>query len=411
LIAASTDGSNEHQVYAVDQPIGLSTGTPPAWSPDDSQIAVLKTDSRELMNSFVAVNLRDASVTNLSRNQWKLVDGVDWETEGLFISAQHETDDNYQLWQIDPSKQTTQKVTNDLNCYHGLSLTSDRQTLATIQNITLMRLWSVSIPDPKNSKQITSGSSSYVDVAFTPQGKLLYASQAKGVADLWQMDTNDQNHLELTKNAGSNYSPVSSPDGRFIFFNSNRVKTYSIYRSLADGSEPRKLTDGNDEEAEPDCSRDGRTVVFHNYLQGSWPLKKVSSEGGTPILLNDRWNGTPAISPDGSFVAVWHAEKYDDDWKLALIPLKTGGKPVKTFSVASHQGRIRWTADGRGLLYIVTDDGVSNIWRQPTDGGKPVPVTEFQNELIFSFDISPDGKTLVCERVTLAQDVVLLTDR
>ena len=44
------------------------------------------------------------------------------------------------------------------------------------------------------------------------------------------------------------------------------------------------------------------------------------------------------------------------------------------------------------------------------DGGRPVPVTQFQNDLIFSFDISPDGKTLVCERGTTAQDVILLSE-
>ena len=43
------------------------------------------------------------------------------------------------------------------------------------------------------------------------------------------------------------------------------------------------------------------------------------------------------------------------------------------------------------------------------DGGRPVPVTQFQNDLIFSFDISPDGKTLVCERGTTAPDVILLS--
>lgn len=223
------------------------------------------------------------------------------------------------------------------------------------------------------------------------------------------MDADDRNHIELT-NVGSNYSPVASPDGRFIFFTSGRGKTYSIYRSLADGSEAHKLTDDNEEEAEPDCSRDGKVVVFQNYLQASQPLKKVSAEGGTPVLLNDKWNGSPAISPDGNLVAVWHAEMYEDQWKLALIPLKIGGKPIKTFSAASPSGPISWTADNRGLLYIVTSDGVSNIWRQPIDGGKPVPVTQFQNDLIFSFAISPDGKTLVCERGTVAQDVILLND-
>jgi TolB protein len=224
------------------------------------------------------------------------------------------------------------------------------------------------------------------------------------------MDADDRNDFELTKNPGSNYSPVSSPDGKFIFFRSSRGPTYSIYRSFADGSDPKKLTDGTEEEAEPDCSPDGKTVVFFNNLPGSHPLKRVSAEGGTTVLLNDRWNRSPAISPDGKLVAVWHAEMFADDWQLALIPLQTGGNPIKTFSVPSIEGRIRWTEDGRGLLYIVTVDGVSNIWRQSLAGGKPAPVTQFQNDLIFSFDVSRDGKTLVCERGTSARDVILLSD-
>jgi Tol biopolymer transport system component/DNA-binding winged helix-turn-helix (wHTH) protein len=410
LMIASTDGSSVHQLYAENQPIGLSIKMPPAWSPDDSQVAILRTDTREILRKFIAVNLRDSSVTNISRNEWKLVDGAEWTADGLFVSGQHKTDDNFQLWQIDPVKQTAQRLTNDSNRYDGVSLTRDDRRLATIQNVTLTQLWSIPLADPHNFKQITSGSSCYDDVSFTPQGKLLYSARPKGMGDIWQMEADDRNHLALTENAGSNYSPVSSPDGRFVFFTSNRGKTYSIYRSLADGSGARKLTDDDVEESQPDCSPDSKTVVFHNYLTGSWPLKKVSAEGGTPVILNDRWNLWPAISPDGNLVAVWHADKFADEWKLGLISLKNGGSPIKSFSVPSPEGRIRWTADGRGLLYIVTVDGVSNIWCQPMDGGKPVPVTQFQNDLIFSFAVSPDGKNVVCERGTVAQDVILLSD-
>jgi DNA-binding winged helix-turn-helix (wHTH) protein/Tol biopolymer transport system component len=411
LMVASADGSNVHQVYAENQPIGLSTGTPPAWSPDDSRIACLRTDTREVLNKLIAVKLFDGSVEDLTLPEWKLANGAEWTNDGLFVSAQNRNDDNFQLWQVDPKSQIARKVTNDLNsCYGGVSMSRDGHALATIQNVLLTQLWSIPFVDPLNFKQITSGSSSYIDVSFTAQGKLLYSARAKGVGDLWQMGANDNDHRQLTKDAGSNYGPTASPDGRFIFFHSNRKDTYFIYRSLADGSDVQKLTDGIEEEAAADCSPDGKTVVFFNRLPGSQPLKKVSAEGGTPVLLNDRWNQSPAISPDGDLVAVWHAELFADDWQLALIPLKTGGKPIKTFSVPSPEGRIRWTADGRGLLYVVTVDGVSNIWLQPLDGGKAVPVTQFQNDLIFSFDVAPDGKTLVCERGTSAQDVILLSD-
>jgi Tol biopolymer transport system component len=409
-MVASADGSNLHEVHAENEPVGLATQMPPVWSPDDNRIAVLRTDSRELFGKLIAVNVRDSTVTDLTSNEWKQMDGAEWARDGLVVSGQRQADDAFQLWQIDPTTQAAQKLLNDASEFNGVSLSRDAHSLAAVKNVTLAQLWAVPIANPRNFTQITSGSSDYYDIAFTRQGKLLYASRSRGSGDIWQMNVDDSDHRELTKDSGSNYGPTASSDGRFIFFHSNRDHTYFIYRSLADGSNPRRLTDGIEQEAEADCSPDGKTVVFHNNLQGTSPLKKVSSEGGTPVVLNDKWNRSPAISPDGSVVAVWHAEKFADEWKLALIPLKTGGNPIKSFSAASPEGRIRWTRDGRGLLYVVTVDGVSNIWRQPVDGGKPVPVTQFQNDLIFSFDISPDGKTLVCERGTSAQDVILLSD-
>jgi len=410
LLVASTDGSNVHEIYSASEPLGLWDGMPPAWSPDDRRIAILKVDTREVMGKLIAVSLDDSTVSDLTGNEWRLLSGAEWTKDGLFISGPNKTDDNNEIWQLDPTRPTSKKLTNYPTNYEGISLDRDGRTLGTIQNVTLTQLWSVPIANAQNFKQITSGSSTYFDVTFTPQGKLLFASRTAGLGNISQMNNDDTDSRDLTKDAGSNYKPLASPDGRYMYFQSNRGKTYSIYRSLADGSDVRKLADDDQEEDSAACSPDGKTIVFHNYLWGSWPLKKVSSDGGTAVVLNDRWNQSPAISPDGKLIAVWHAEAWADDWKLALIPLKTGGDPIRSFSTPWPDGPIRWTRDGRGLLYIVTADGVSNIWRQNINGDKPFPITKFQNDRIFSFDLSPDGKTLVCSRGVTASDVVLLGD-
>ena len=410
LMVASADGSNQRQVYSETEPVGLWDAMPPAWSPDDDRIAVLRDDTREVMGKLIAVSLSDSTAVDLTSNEWRLLYGAEWTNDGLFVSGPNKSDDNEEVWQIDPVTRISKKLTSGPNHYSGVSFDRDGRTLGTVQSVTLTQLWSVPIANPRNFSQITSGSSNYLDIEFTPQGNLLYSSRTTGLGDIWQMKSDSTGLQRLTKNTASNYKPFASPDGRYIYFQSDRGKTYSIYRSLSDGSDVRKLTDEEQEEDAAACSPDGKTIVFHNYLQGSWPLKKVSSDGGTPVVLNDRWNQSPSISPDGKLVAVWHADMFADDWKLALIPLNTGGSPVKSFSVSWPDGPIRWTADGRGLLYLVTSDGVSNISAQPVDGGKPVQVTQFQNDIIFSFDLAPDGKSIVCERGTTAQDVILLSD-
>ena len=76
---------------------------------------------------------------------------------------------------------------------------------------------------------------------------------------------------------------------------------------------------------------------------------------------------------------------------------------------------IRWAPDGSGLDYIVTENGVSNIWRQPvtplpppSNGAAVHPVTDFTSGLIFNFAWSADGAKLALARGTLTRDVVLI---
>src|ERR1035438_9573115 len=61
-------------------------------------------------------------------------------------------------------------------------------------------------------------------------------------------------------------------------------------------------------------------------------------------------------------------------------------------------------------FYIKSVGGVGNIWRQPIEGGKPTQVTHFVNDLIYSFDVSRDGKHLLMERGRQTSDAVLIRD-
>ena len=65
--------------------------------------------------------------------------------------------------------------------------------------------------------------------------------------------------------------------------------------------------------------------------------------------------------------------------------------------------------DGRSLAYIVTRDGVSNIWSMPIAGGAPKQLTNFTNDQIANFDISRDGKPNLFSRGSTTKDVVLIS--
>ncbi len=96
--------------------------------------------------------------------------------------------------------------------------------------------------------------------------------------------------------------------------------------------------------------------------------------------------------------------------RLALVPM-TDGRVVKQFEplVPRSTPALRWSPDGRALTYVVTRQGVSNVWSQPVDGGAPKALTDWKADLIYRFDWFRDGR-LPCERGTTAADVILIRD-
>jgi Tol biopolymer transport system component len=136
-------------------------------------------------------------------------------------------------------------------------------------------------------------------------------------------------------------------------------------------------------------------------------LWSVSIDGGEPVQLTDYPSSSADISPDGKFIAFRYEESPDSPMKLGIIPI-TGGRPVKSFDVRENPP-LRWSPDAQLVTYIKTDDGVSNIWGQPVNGGPVRPLTKFTSELISGFDWTKNNE-LICARGHEARDPVLISN-
>ena len=66
--------------------------------------------------------------------------------------------------------------------------------------------------------------------------------------------------------------------------------------------------------------------------------------------------------------------------------------------------------DGKAVEYVLTQEGVSNIWEQQLRGGPPKQITNFKSGLIFAFDWSWDGKQLALTRGSENSDVILISN-
>ncbi len=328
----------------------------------------------------------------------------------MIITAADEPVSPVQIWYVSYPEGTTRRITNDSNDYRDLSLTADSRALVSVQSNRLVTIWVAASGDADRTNKITSAVGWTYGLAWTPDNRIIYSTMASGKLDLWSMHNDGSNKVQLTSNAGSNYHPAVSRDGRYIFFSSSRTGKFNIWRMDTDGSNPKHLTNG-DSDFYPYPSPDGKSVFYQSGGAGSGKptLWKVSSEGGQPLQLTDAYSAVPVVSPDGKFIACRYLDERIKTQKVAIIPAD-GGSPLKTFDIPVHPWqRIRWTNDGQGLTYVDIHTGVSNIWKQPINGGPAKQVTNFRADQIFSYDWSNDNQ-LACERGAETNDVVLISD-
>ena len=141
-------------------------------------------------------------------------------------------------------------------------------------------------------------------------------------------------------------------------------------------------------------------------------LYRIPVEGGSPVEIasssSDVRVGWGSISPDGGWVAYRYIEEVPKPVeRLAVIPA-TGGKPIETFHVPGDAVGLEWAPDGKGLQYLLTRHGVTNVWEQKRSGGDPRQVTDFREGQIYNFSWTRDGHTLLVAQGETTQDVVMI---
>lgn len=413
LVVANADGSDERKIAVRKFPNFFRSV---AWSPDGKTIACGAGSHVPIYNSYVVeVPVEGGPEKPITSHGWTFVGQVSWleDGSGLIVAASEQASASFdsQIWFLSRQGGEVRRITNDMNNYSGVSMTTDSSRLVTVQSETVSNIWLIPSGDPAHAKQITHGvgkRDGRDGAVWTPDGRIIYVSKETGNDDIWIMNADGSGKSQLTSRTGINNNPSVSPDGRFIVFTSTRDGAAHIWRMDIDGANPKQLTSGGGEN-HAQFSSDGKWIVY-TLFAGSPTLWRVSIEGGAPSQISEKTLSTPAVSPDGKMIASVYYEEPNSPPRIAVIPFE-GGEITKTFDVPHPTwGNLHWTPDGTALTYAITTGGVSNIWSQSLAGGAPKQLTDLKADQIFRFDWSADGKQIVTSRGVETNDVVLVSN-
>lgn len=417
LLEAATEGTGERRLVLRRAPQFLSLYGA-AWSPDGSTIAYPggEWSSGIRYERVMTLDVASGQEAALGQQRWAWLGQIAWDKEGTGVifdgwerGAAVYAD---QLRYLSFPDGTLRKVTNDPLSYNYVSVASD--SLVTTEAKRISRLQVGQATQAARTVESKSGFSEVYSEEFglgwTPDGRIVYGSQAGGNPDIWIVNPDGSYRQQLTFDSAADLLPAATADGRYLVFVSQRAGQNNIWRMDMNGHNLRQLTNGAGESSFT-LTSDGQWVIYSGDREGKRVLWRVPIEGGEPTLFLECDLLRPALSPDGKWVAGLFRENQIGRLRFALVSVNDSAA-IRFFAdrMMPLRGQYQWMPDSRGLCLIASRDGAGNLWLQPLNGSEPQPLTAFNEDRIFRFAWSPDGRQLACERGVHSTDIILLSN-
>jgi Tol biopolymer transport system component len=324
-----------------------------------------------------------------------------------------------QLWFISFPKGQARRLTNDWTDYQldSLRLTQDGRTLAAIAQTRVSDLWIAPAGYTTKAKQVTRNDHAIGGFSWTPDGRIVFAG---GDGNLSVLNSDGSVRTLLSANDYPVGDPSVCGDGRYVVYSTHREQKAGIWRMDSDGSNPIRIAEET-VATSPQCSPDGKWVVYVQVpsltlmrvtITGEKPPEKITQSPAAQELY------VLAFSPEGKRIAYVAAPESP----VVYLSSPSGSQPNQLQVVAFDGGTLmhqfdwpasawhpRWAPRGEAIEYVLTQNGVSNIWQQRLTGGPPKQMTHFDSGEIFDFEWSRDGRQLALTRGSESSDVVLIS--
>jgi len=314
------------------------------------------------------------------------------------------------LYSMDVERRIPHRLTSGLDRYTSLAASADGRRLVLTPASPKRTLWRLRIADSPAEVSAATRTSLATSTGFSPRlgpNYLLYVSATGTSASIWKLASGTGTELWSGLGAQVIGGPAIAPDGQSIAFSVRQHGQTFLYTMQADGTKARIVTDALDLEGAPAWAPDGRSITSAANDHGVPHLFRVPLDGRPPTVFVEEYSVDPAWSPDGRFL-VYSGPDIGTTFPVKAVTAEAAVVPLHALTLTRGARHLAFLPGGRGLVFLKGDIRHKDLWLIDTQTGTERQLTSLPPDFdIRDFDISPDGREVVLERVQEHSEVVL----